>query len=170
MKLIAALVVSVMLLLAQSDEPAAHTVTAVRHWCLNDVTRVAIEVSSPFEFRTDRLHNPERIYFDLLNTRPLIDSKRAYVETVNDKLLQKIRVAETKVGVTRIVLDLVGNADATTSTLTSPNRLIIELRVATGSPISTSPPAADLSDRTAAAKPPVSTPAAKPVVAAAPAP
>jgi N-acetylmuramoyl-L-alanine amidase len=163
MKLIAALAVSVMLLLGQSDEPSSHEVTAARHWSLNDVTRVAIEVGSSFEFHTDRLHNPERIYYDILNTHPNIDSKRFYAETVNDKLLQKIRIAEPKTGVTRVVLDLVGNADATASTLTNPYRLIIELRIAAGSPILTSPPTADASPRPATFKMPI---AIKPVVTA----
>ena len=34
MKLIAALAVSVMLLMGQSDQPAPRSVTAVRHWSL----------------------------------------------------------------------------------------------------------------------------------------
>jgi len=142
MKLIVALAVSVMLLMGQSDEPAPHSVTAVRYWSLEAVTRVAIEVSGPFEFRTERLHNPERVYYDILKARPHIDSKRVYAETVNDKLLQRIRVAETIPGTTRVVLDLAGTVIATTSTLINPNRLMIELRLGAGSPIRTDPPAA----------------------------
>ena len=131
--MIAALAVSVMLLMGQSDQPVPpHSVTAVRHWSLGEVTRVAVEVSSPFDFRTDRLHNPERVYFDVLNTKPRINSKRTWAETVDDKMLQRIRVAETNPGVTRVVLDLTGKVDATTSTLTNPHRLIIELRMPAG--------------------------------------
>ena len=54
MKLIAALAVLVPLLVAQTDRPALHSVTAVRHWSLSGITRVAIEVSGDFQFRTDR--------------------------------------------------------------------------------------------------------------------
>jgi N-acetylmuramoyl-L-alanine amidase len=140
MKLIAALAVSGMLLMGQSDQPASHLVTAVRHWSLGDVTRVAIEVSGSFEFRTDRLHNPERVYFDILDAQPRIDSKRAYAETVNDRMVQRIRVAETLPGTTRVVLDLIGNVVATTSTLTNPDRLIIELRTAAGGIPTDAPP------------------------------
>jgi N-acetylmuramoyl-L-alanine amidase len=129
MKLMAALAVAVMLLMGQSNQPAAHSVTAVRHWSLGDVTRVAIEVSGPFEFRSDRLHNPERVYFDVLNALPNFDNKRLYTETVTDKLLQRIRVAETNPGITRVVLELTVNAETSTSTLTNPHRLIIELRM-----------------------------------------
>ena len=78
MKLIAALAVSVSLLGAQTERSALHSVTAVRHWSLSGVTRVAIEVSGDFRFRSDRLHNPDRIYFDILDARPRLDSRRFY--------------------------------------------------------------------------------------------
>jgi N-acetylmuramoyl-L-alanine amidase len=128
MKLIAALAVSVPLLFAQTDRSALHSVTAVRHWSLNGVTRVAIEVSGDFQFRTDRLHNPERVYFDILDARPRMDSRRFYSEDLDDKLVKRIRAAETKPGITRVVLELNADVDATTSQLANPNRLIIEMR------------------------------------------
>jgi N-acetylmuramoyl-L-alanine amidase len=128
MKLIAALAVSVPLLVAQAGRSALHSVTAVRHWSLSGVTRVAIEVSGDFRFRSDRLHNPERIYFDILDARPRMDSRRFYSEDLDDKLVTRIRAAETAPGVTRVVLDLNGDVEATTSQLANPNRLIIELR------------------------------------------
>jgi N-acetylmuramoyl-L-alanine amidase len=130
MKLIAALAVSVSLLGAQTERPALHSVTAVRHWSLSGVTRVAIEVSGDFRFRSDRLHNPERIYFDILDARPRLDSRRFYSEDLDDKLVTRIRAAETVPGVTRVVLELSGDVEATTSQLANPNRLIIELRSA----------------------------------------
>jgi len=135
MKLIAALAVSVMLLMGASDKAAPRKVTAVRHWPLSDVTRVAVEISGPFEFHSDRLHNPERIYFDIPNARPWIDSKRNYAETVSDKLLLAIRVAETTPGTTRVVLDLAPNVEAAISRLANPARLIVELRNAEAIPI-----------------------------------
>ena len=167
MKVIAALTVSVTLLMGQSDQPAPHSVVAVRHWSLSDVTRVAVEVTGPFEVRTDRLHNPERVYFDILNARARIDAKRFYAETVNDKLLLKIRVAEPSAGITRVVLDLAGSVAATTSTLTNPHRLIIELRAAPASHTDAVP--ADPSDRTPGSKAPAFSPMpVKPVPAPAP--
>ena len=128
MKLIAALAVLVPLLVAQTDRPALHSVTAVRHWSLSGITRVAIEVSGDFQFRTDRLHNPERVYFDILDARPRMSSHRFYSEDLDDKLVKRIRAAETKPGITRVVLELNADVDATTSQLTNPSRLIIEVR------------------------------------------
>ena len=144
MKLIAALAVSVSLLIAQAERPASHLVTAVRHWSLSGVTRVAIEVSGDFHFRTERLHNPERVYFDILDARPRIGSRRFYSEDLDDKRVTRLRAAETVPGVTRVVLELGADVEVGTSQLANPNRLIVEVRGgapgAPGSPVSTIPP------------------------------
>src|ERR1035441_9560927 len=66
MKLIAALTVPVSLLLAQNPTPAPLSVVAVRHFILHDATRVAIEVSGPFEFRTEL---PPSVHMDILYDR-----------------------------------------------------------------------------------------------------
>lgn len=128
MKLIAALAVSVCMLNAQAESRAPYSVTAVRHWSLSGATRVAIEVSGEFRFRSDRLHNPERIYFDILEARPRINSRRFYSEDLDDNLVKRIRAAETVPGITRVVLELNGDVEATTSQLANPHRLIIEVR------------------------------------------
>jgi len=176
MKLLAALTVTVSLLVvrmpAQTERPPLRTVTAVRHWTLSDVTRVAIEVSGEFQYRSDRLHNPERIYFDITNSRPRFEKKALYNEPMDDKLVQRVRVAETTPGVTRVVLDLGGSVEVTTSQLTNPSRLMIELRgmsagASAGEPAIAPPPA------TPAAAPmvqPVSQPVAPPKPLPAPPP
>ena len=69
MRPVVALAVGVTALWAQTGRPAPHSVTAVRHWSLGSVTRIAVEVSGEFEYRSDRLHNPDRIYYDILNAR-----------------------------------------------------------------------------------------------------
>jgi N-acetylmuramoyl-L-alanine amidase len=137
MKLIAALAISattisITALLAQTERSPLRSVNAVRNWSLADVTRVAIEVSGDFQFRTDRLHDPDRVYFDILNSRPLLDSKRFYSRELEDKLVKRIRVAETNPGVTRVVLDLAPSVEVSTSQLSNPNRLMIEVRSGTG--------------------------------------
>ena len=56
------------------------------------------------------------------------DSRRFYSEDLDDKLVKRIRAAETAPGITRVVLELIGDVEATTSQLANPNRLIVELR------------------------------------------
>jgi N-acetylmuramoyl-L-alanine amidase len=103
-------------------------VTAVRCWSLSEATRVVIEVDGEFEFRAERAHDPERIFFDVQRSRPRINGHRFYSADVTDKLVKKVRVAETQIGVTRVVLDLQGNADYTATQLSNPDRLVVELR------------------------------------------
>ena len=172
MKLMAALAVSVSLLVAQTERPALHSVTAVRHWSLSGVTRVAIEVSGDFQYRSDRLHNPERIYFDILDTRPRIDSRRFYSEDLDDKRVTRIRAAETAPGITRVVLELSGDVEASTSQLANPNRLMVEVRgAASGPPVPAIPPETTAALPAAVRPSPAKAepPAPKPELAAAPA-
>ncbi len=132
------LALAAIILAGQSSNPPLRSVTAIRHWALSETTRVAVQVSGEFEFRYDRLHNPERVYFDILNSRPRLDSRRFYKAAFDDKLVTGVRVAETIPGVTRIVLDLTGPVEITTSTLTNPDRLMIELRPAAAAAPATS--------------------------------
>jgi N-acetylmuramoyl-L-alanine amidase len=131
MKWIAAAVLFASGLAAQPEREALISITAVRHWSQGDVTRVAVEASGNFVFRTDHLHNPERVYFDILNSRPRTGNRRVYADDVNDRLLKRIHMAENSPGVTRVVLDLADGVEAHTSQLVNPNRLIVDLRIAT---------------------------------------
>lgn len=140
---------------AGSGEP--HHVTAVRFWSLGNVTRIAVETDGDFEVKSDRLDNPDRLFFDLEGTRPALGSKSLTVIPVSDHLVRQIRVAEPQHNVTRVVLDLEGPVEATISRLDSPRRLIVELRASSSAPATTKAP-----------QPPASTPLVEPVPAAKP--
>jgi N-acetylmuramoyl-L-alanine amidase len=160
---IGALTVAITALCAQTGKPGSHDVTAVRHWSLGNVTRVAIEVSGKFEYHSDRLQNPDRVYYDILNSQPKFDTKRLFTEDLDDPLVNRIRVAERSPGVTRVVLDLNGAVEAIASVLSSPDRLIVELR---GSAPATAPTAAPTVAPTTA--PPATAPDATPTTTTAP--
>jgi N-acetylmuramoyl-L-alanine amidase len=121
-------------LLPAADRVDPHHITAVRFWSLGDVTRIAIESDGDFSVHSDRLENPERLFFDLSGAKPTLGPKGMTVIPVSDALVRQIRVAETQHGVTRVVLDLERAADASTSHLDNPNRLIIEVRATGGAP------------------------------------
>ena len=125
MKTALGLALTAVAMFAQSE----HSVTAVRTWSLAASTRIAVEVSGTFEYKYERLHNPERVYFDIKGATPLIDGKRSLNQPVEDKLVQRIRVAETAPGVTRVVLDIASEVEVRPSQLTNPSRLLIELRI-----------------------------------------
>src|SRR5438874_1198814 len=105
-------------------------VTAVRFWTFAEVTRIAVETNGEFRFRSDKLYNPDRLFFDLLGTKPRMGVKGVQTTVVADKLLKRIRVAETQPGMTRVVLDLESAVEYKASQLSNPDRLMIELRLA----------------------------------------
>ena len=67
---------------------ATGKVTAVRFWSLGDVTRVAIEVSSEFHYKFERLTNPDRLFFDIQGAKPEMVAKGMHVIAVGDALAE----------------------------------------------------------------------------------
>jgi N-acetylmuramoyl-L-alanine amidase len=121
--------VPLLVLAAAASAPAQHPeVTAVRHWTFADITRIAIETSGPVRFRPGRLANPDRLIFDLYGAAPRSHGRRITSRVVNDRLVKRVRVAELRPGITRLVLDLEAPVDFTASQLSNPDRLIVELR------------------------------------------
>jgi N-acetylmuramoyl-L-alanine amidase len=116
-------------------EPAGRSsVTGIRFWSLGDATRVVVETTGDFQLHSDRIGNPDRLFFDLQGARMRLGRKGQHTVPVGDHLLKQIRVAETLPGVTRVVFDLETGVDFNASQLTNPDRLIIELRPAASVP------------------------------------
>ena len=101
-------------------------VTGVRHWSTPDYTRVAIDVEEDVKFNASRLANPDRIFFDLRNTK-LASTLVGKTFDVDDGFLKKIRVAEFEPGRTRIVLEVDDLARYDAFLLPDPYRLIIDI-------------------------------------------
>lgn len=102
-------------------------VTSVRSWSHPGSTRVILETSGPFEFRSDHAENPDRLFFDLLHARPWIGGRRYITHQVNDSLVHRVRIAEPIPGTTRVVFDLTGPATFKVSRLNTPDRMVIEI-------------------------------------------
>lgn len=118
------------------------TVSAVRFWSLGDVTRVVIEVSGEFRYQNGRLTNPDRIFFDIQDSRSAFQRAVVHTISVGDGLLKQIRVAQMKPTVTRVVLDVEPGIEYAASQLANPSRLIVELRKKGGLPPGVPTPAA----------------------------
>jgi N-acetylmuramoyl-L-alanine amidase len=89
---------------------------------------VILETTGPFEYHSSRASNPDRLFFDVLRSRPWIANRRYATHPVNDALVRRVRIAETAPGTTRIVFDLTGPAFYKVSRLDSPDRMLIEIR------------------------------------------
>src|SRR3954469_16215205 len=85
-------------------------VTSIRSWSHPGSTRIILETTGPFEFRSDHAENPDRLFVDVLHARPWIAGRRYATHPVNDSLVRRVRVAETAPGTTRVVFDLTGPA------------------------------------------------------------
>ena len=114
---------------AQSPEPRSKRlprVTAIRHWSTPDYTRVAIDLESEIKFGSQRISNPDRIFFDLRDTK-LASTLVGKSFDVDDGFLKKIRVAQFQPGRTRVVLEVDDLSDYEAFLLPNPYRLIIDI-------------------------------------------
>jgi N-acetylmuramoyl-L-alanine amidase len=101
-------------------------VTAIRHWSTPDYTRVAIDVESDVKFGSQRISHPDRIFFDLRDTR-LASTLVGKSFDVDDGFLKKIRVAQFQPGRTRVVLEVDNLSDYDAFLLPNPYRIIIDI-------------------------------------------
>jgi N-acetylmuramoyl-L-alanine amidase len=101
-------------------------VTMVRHWSTPDYTRVAIDLEQDVKFGAQRISKPDRIFFDLYDTK-LASTLVGKSFDVDDGFLKKIRVAQYKTGLTRVVLEVDDFSEYNAFLLPNPSRLIIDV-------------------------------------------
>ncbi|HST08993.1 MAG TPA: N-acetylmuramoyl-L-alanine amidase, partial [Terriglobales bacterium] len=102
-------------------------VSGVRHFNADGVSTVVIDLKAPVQYRKNRLPNPERIYFDLLNTS-LAPGLNGQITEVKDGLINRIRIAQPTENVTRVVLETKSGSSFWDTLQENPNRLTIEVR------------------------------------------
>src|SRR3984893_18565424 len=111
---------------ASARRSALPRVTGVRHWSTPDYTRVAIDVEQEVKFGSQRIAHPDRIFFDLRDTK-LASTLVGKTFDFDDGFRKKIRVAEFQPGRTRIVLEVDDLASYDAFLLPDPYRLIIDI-------------------------------------------
>jgi N-acetylmuramoyl-L-alanine amidase len=101
-------------------------VTGIRQWSTPDYTRVAIDLEKQVKYQAGRVADPDRVFFDLYDTRlaPELVGKSFDVES---GFLHKIRVAQYKRGLTRVVLDVDEVVEYSAFFLPNPDRLVIDI-------------------------------------------
>ncbi len=125
-------------------------VTGIRQWSTPDYTRVAIDLEKQVKYQAGRVPDPDRVFFDLYDTRlaPELVGKSFDVES---GFLHKIRVAQYKRGLTRVVLDVDEVVEYSAFFLPNPDRLVIDIhgkQPATAiAQAASSPPLAEASPR-----------------------
>jgi len=102
-------------------------VTGIRHWSSADSSTVVIDLQDQVQYEAHRLTGPERIYFDLHDTRLAVDLFGKNIE-IGDPLVQRVRVAQPVPGITRVVLETKGGSNFSVSLEVNPYRLVVEIR------------------------------------------
>jgi N-acetylmuramoyl-L-alanine amidase len=105
--------------------PGKIEVKNIRYWSTPDYTRVVIDLSEPVEFSKNRILNPDRLYFDLMNTMMAKEVKT--ILPVGDGILKEVRASQFKTDTVRVVLDLEEIADFNAFVLEDPARFVIDV-------------------------------------------
>lgn len=98
----------------------------IRTWNAEDYSRVVVDLNGAVKYEAARIKNPDRIYFDLYKAR-LGHSITDRELPVQNGFLKSIRVAQNKVGVVRLVLDVKSVEGYSAFLLPDPYRLVIDV-------------------------------------------
>jgi N-acetylmuramoyl-L-alanine amidase len=102
------------------------TVTNVRYWSGGAYTRIVIDLDKPLKFQTHELKDPDRLVFDILNSRAS-DSVEKDLLPVNDGILRQVRSSQNSPDTVRVVLDLASLKSYAAFPLHEPERLVIDV-------------------------------------------
>ena len=136
---------------ASTPQVAPHgkpRVTGIRHWSTPDYTRVAIDLEQDIKFDSQRIDNPDRIFFDLRDTK-LASTLVGKTFEVDDGLLKRIRVAQFQPGRIRVVLEVEDLSDYSAFLLPNPSRLIVDIHGKQGRKFARQPDGPNKSSETA---------------------
>jgi N-acetylmuramoyl-L-alanine amidase len=111
---------------AKNDHHRLPLLTNIRHWSTPDYTRVAIDLEQEVKYEAGRVPHPDRIFFDLHGAK-LASGLVGKSFDVDDGFLHKIRVAQYKHDLARVVLDVDDVAEYSAFLLPNPYRLIIDI-------------------------------------------
>jgi hypothetical protein len=102
-------------------------VSRIRSWNGDMYTRVVIDVGSEVKYRSARISEPDRIYFDIDDAKLASGMVRKPIDVGESDLLKGIRVAQNRSGTLRVVLDVNQVKNYSVSLLPDPYRLVVDL-------------------------------------------
>ena len=111
------------------NHPLQQLVTGIWNVSSADSSTVIIDLQGEVQYEAHRLSDPERIYFDLHGTS-LAHGLFGKTIEVGDPMLARVRIAQPRQGVSRIVLETNGASDFSVSLQSNPYRLVVEIRKA----------------------------------------
>ncbi len=101
--------------------------TGIYHVSSADSSSVIIDMQGEVQYEAHRLGSPERIYIDLHDTA-LAPGMFGKTIEIGDARLERVRIAQPKKGISRVVLETTGASDFSVSLQSNPYRLVVEIR------------------------------------------
>ena len=102
-------------------------VTRIRTWNGDPHSRIEIDVGAQVKYQATRISGPDRIYFDIENTKIDPELLRTGVEVESGGLLKRVRVGQNQQGIARVVLEVDHAKDYSVSLLPDPYRLVVDV-------------------------------------------
>ena len=97
----------------------------IHFWSSQGYTRVIVDLSRPVEFTKRRLSGPDRLFFDLRNSKMVKEIQKKL--PVGDGILKAVRAGQYDADTVRIVLDLETMEDFNAFVLDDPAKLVIDV-------------------------------------------
>jgi len=113
---------------------ATPEVTGIRHWSSPTSSTVVVDVQDQVQYEAHTLDNPPRVYFDLYDTKMTSGLLNQSI-SVDDSFLKRVRMAQPKSGVTRVVLETKVMSEVSVKLDPNPYRLTIDVHKVPSSPL-----------------------------------
>jgi N-acetylmuramoyl-L-alanine amidase len=102
-------------------------ISAIKHTSTDDSTRITVDLDQKVRFESQRIDRPDRIFFDLKDAR-LASRLMGSSVNVDDGRVKKVRMAQFKPAMARIVIETDGHASFNASLMANPPRLVIDVQ------------------------------------------
>jgi N-acetylmuramoyl-L-alanine amidase/putative methionine-R-sulfoxide reductase with GAF domain len=101
-------------------------VTGIRHWSSAESSTIVVDLNDTVQYEAHSIDNPPRIYLDLSDTKmgPGLLNQSIVID---DAFLKRVRMAQPREGVTRVVLETKGNLEPSVKLNSNPSQLTIEI-------------------------------------------
>ncbi len=97
----------------------------VRFWSEPGHAVVTVTLDKAGEYQGQRLHSPDRVYFDI--DANIVSAQQVLTFPVGDSPVKRVRIAQFRPGISRIVFDLRDPSRYSSELASDPNRLVIDL-------------------------------------------
>jgi hypothetical protein len=115
--------------LAPAAAPGTAAIGAIHYWSDDRSTTVSVDLPGLVVFAGHRLTGPDRVYFDLQGTEMPADLQGRVIQVpMEETLVRRIRVAQWKPGVTRVVFETTRSCDYSAMIAPNPYRLVVKLQ------------------------------------------